>query len=149
MKHKGLEAFIEKIDGEVVAEEPTVTPQNKPKDSIATVAKSMKQELEEGLKEIDDLDPVERSCGLIALQKRMKLGKDAFAKLVDNLVRMTEEQAPKTFKALLEYTKNVKPMIPDLLGVGLTLFAAEGYTGKSKFSYQIILLMIIKMKKLK
>ena len=39
MNHKALESFIEKIDGEVVAEEPTVTPQNKPKETIATVAK--------------------------------------------------------------------------------------------------------------
>ena len=138
MNHKALESFIEKIDGEVVAEEPTVTPQNKPKDSIATVAKSMKQQLEEGLKEIDDLDPVERSCGLIALQKKMQLGKEAFSKLVDNLVRMTEQQPPKTFKALLEYSQNVKPMIPDLLGVGLTLIAAEGYAGKSAFCYEIL-----------
>ena len=130
MNNEALENFLVKIDGEET--------QPKPKDSIAAVARSMKQELEEGLKEIDELDPVERSCGLIALQKRMKLGKDAFAKLVDNLVRMTEEQAPKTFKALLEYTKNVKPMIPDLLGVGLTLIAAEGYAGKSAFCYEIL-----------
>ena len=130
MNNEALENFLVKIDGEET--------QPKPKDSIAAVARSMKQELEEGLKEIDELDPVERSCGLIALQKRMKLGKDAFAKLVDNLVRMTEQQPPKTFKALLEYTKNVKPLIPDLLGVGLTLIAAEGYAGKSAFCYEIL-----------
>ena len=151
MNNKALEDFLVKIDGEETedsketketknSEETTETTetQPKPKDSIASVAKSMKQELEEGLKEIDDLDPVERSCGLIAVQKRMGLGKEAFAKLVDNLVRMTQEQAPKTFKALLEYTKNVKPMIPDLLGVGLTLIAAEGYAGKSAFCYEIL-----------
>ena len=130
MNNEALENFLIKIDGEKT--------QQKPKDSIAAVARSMKQELEEGLKEIDELDPVERSCGLIALQKRMKLGKDAFAKLVDNLVRMTEKQPPKTFKALLEYSQNVKPMIPDLLGVGLTLIAAEGYAGKSAFCYEIL-----------
>ena len=133
MDNKDMEAIIDRIDREETEET-----KPKPKDSIATVAKSMKQQLEEGLKEIDDLDPVERSCGLIALQKRMQLGKDAFAKLVDNLVRMTEEQAPKTFKALLEYSKNVRPMIPDLLGVGLTLIAAEGYAGKSAFCYEIV-----------
>jgi hypothetical protein len=133
MDNKDMEAIIDRIDREETEETKPKT-----KDSIATVAKSMKQQLEEGLKEIDDLDPVERSCGLIALQKRMQLGKDAFAKLVDNLVRMTEEQAPKTFKALLEYSKNVRPMIPDLLGVGLTLIAAEGYAGKSAFCYEIV-----------
>ena len=68
----------------------------------------------------------------------MQLGKEAFSKLVDNLVRMTEQQPPKTFKALLEYSQNVKPMIPDLLGVGLTLIAAEGYAGKSAFCYEIL-----------
>jgi len=133
MDNKDMEAIINRIDMEE-----TGGTKPKPKDSIATVAKSMKQQLEEGLKEIDDLDPVERSCGLIALQKRMQLGKDAFAKLVDNLVRMTEEQAPKTFKALLEYSKNIRPMIPNLLGVGLTLIAAEGYAGKSAFCYEIV-----------
>ena len=139
MNHKALESFIEKIDGEVVAEEPRVTPQNKPKDSIADTAKSMKQELEEGLKEIDELDPIERSCGLIALRKKMGLGVTQFEKLVENLVRMTEEKPPRKFSELKAYRKKkAPPVIPDLLGVGLTLFAAEGYTGKSKFSYQII-----------
>ena len=139
MNHKALESFIEKIDGEVVAEEPRVTPQNKPKDSIADTAKSMKQELEEGLKEIDELDPIERSCGLIALRKKMGLGVTQFEKLVENLVRMTEEKPPRKFSELKAYKKKkAPPVIPDLLGVGLTLFAADGFTGKSKFSYQII-----------
>ena len=139
MNHKALESFIEKIDGEVVAEEPRVTPQSKPKDSIADTAKSMKQELEEGLKEIDELDPIERSCGLIALRKKMGLGVTQFEKLVENLVRMTEEKPPRKFSELKAYKKKkAPPVIPDLLGVGLTLFAADGFTGKSKFSYQII-----------
>ena len=139
MNHKALESFIEKIDGEVVAEEPRVTPQSKPKDSIADTAKSMKQELEDGLKEIDALDPIERSCGLIALRKKMGLGVTQFEKLVENLVRMTEEKPPRKFSELKAYKKKkAPPVIPDLLGVGLTLFAADGFTGKSKFSYQII-----------
>tara|TARA_Y100001968_G_C19411068_1_gene746326 strand:- start:466 stop:1728 length:1263 start_codon:yes stop_codon:yes gene_type:complete len=146
MNNPALEAFIEKVDREETEDSKETkdskdlkeTKDSKATNSIADTAKSMKQTLEEGLKEIDDLDPVERSCGLLALQKKMKLGKDAFAKLVDNLVRMTEEQPPKTFKALLEYSKDVKPMIPDLLGVGLTLIAAEGYAGKSAFCYEIV-----------
>ena len=146
MNNPALEAFIEKVDREETEDSKETkdskdlkeTKETKATNSIADTAKSMKQTLEEGLKEIDDLDPVERSCGLLALQKKMKLGKDAFAKLVDNLVRMTEEQPPKTFKALLEYSKDVKPMIPDLLGVGLTLIAAEGYAGKSAFCYEIV-----------
>ena len=149
MNNKGLEAFIEKVDLEETEDSKETkdtkdskdlkeTKDSKATNSIANTAKSMKQQLEEGLKEIDDLDPVERSCGLIALQKKMQLGKEAFSKLVDNLVRMTEQQPPKTFKALLEYSQNVKPMIPDLLGVGLTLIAAEGYAGKSAFCYEIL-----------
>ena len=146
MNNKGLEAFIEKVDLEETEDSKETKDTKDSKDSkdskatnsIADTAKSMKQTLEEGLKEIDDLDPVERSCGLIALQKKMQLGKEAFTKLVDNLVRMTEKQPPKTFKALLEYSQNVKPMIPDLLGVGLTLIAAEGYAGKSAFCYEIL-----------
>ena len=149
MNNKGLEAFIEKVDLEETEDsketkdskdlkETKDSQETKATNSIADTAKSMKEQLEEGLKEIDDLDPVERSCGLIALQKKMQLGKEAFNKLVDNLVRMTEKQPPKTFKALLEYSQNVKPMIPDLLGVGLTLIAAEGYAGKSAFCYEIV-----------
>ena len=137
MNNPALEAFIEKVDREETEDSKDLK-ETKATNSIANTAKSMKQTLEEGLKEIDDLDPVERSCGLIALQKKMQLGKEAFSKLVDNLVRMTEQQPPKTFKALLEYSQNVKPMIPDLLGVGLTLIAAEGYAGKSAFCYEIL-----------
>ena len=150
MKNKGLEAFIKKFDGQIVSDEPTESfikkvdaevidkPQGKPKDSIATVAKSMKQKLEEGLKEIDQLDPIERSCGLIALRSQMKLGDRAFEKLVENLVRMTEKRPPSTFKELTQSKPKVRPIIPDLLGVGLTVFAAEGYAGKTTFGYEII-----------
>ena len=115
MNHPGLESFIAKIDGEIVAEEPVAKPQDKPKESISTVAKSMKQQLEEGLKEIDKLDPIERSCGLIALRSQMKLGATAFEKLVENLVRMTEKKPPSTFKELTQSKPKVKPIIPDLL----------------------------------
>ena len=131
---KTTESFIEKVDAEVVKDKP----QDKPKETIANVAKSMKQQLEEGLKEIDQLDPIERSCGLIALRSRMKLGASAFEKLVENLVRMTEKKPPSTFKELTQSKPKVKPIIPDLLGVGLTVFAAEGYTGKTTFGYEII-----------
>ena len=98
----------------------------------------MKQQLEEGLKEIDQLDPIERSCGLIALKGQMKLGANAFEKLVENLVRMTEKRPPSTFKELTQGKPKVRPIIPDLLGVGLTLIAAEGYAGKSAFCYEIL-----------
>ena len=131
---KTTKSFIEKVDAEVVKDKP----QDKPKDTIASVAKSMKQKLEEGLKEIDKLDPIERSCGLIALRGQMKLGDRAFEKLVESLVRMTEKKPPSTFKELTQSKPKVKPIIPDLLGVGLTVFAAEGYTGKTTFGYEII-----------
>ena len=52
MKHKGLEAFIEKIDAEDSKD-------SKPNNTISDTAKAMKLELEEGLKEIDALDPIE------------------------------------------------------------------------------------------
>ena len=129
MNNKELEAFIEKIDAE----------DSKPNNSISDTAKAMKLELEEGLKDIDALDPIERSCGLIALRKQMGLGVNAFEKLVENIVRMTEDKPPRKFSELKAYRKKkAPPVIPDLLGVGLTLFAAEGYAGKSKFAYQII-----------
>ena len=51
MNNKALENFLEKIDKEDFKE----TKGFKPKDSIADKAKSMKLELEEGLKEIDEL----------------------------------------------------------------------------------------------
>ena len=133
MKNKGLETFVKNFHGEIVE-----VVQDKPKQTIANKAKSMKQQLEEGLKEIDQLDPIERSCGLIALRSQMNLGAIAFEKLVENLVRMTEKKPPSTFKELTQSKPKVKPIIPDLLGVGLTVFAAEGYTGKTTFGYEII-----------
>ena len=133
MKNKGLETFVKNFHGEIVE-----VVQDKPKETIANKAKSMKQQLEEGLKQIDQLVPIERSCGLIALRSQMKLGANAFEKLVENLVRMTEKKPPSTFKELTQSKPKVKPIIPDLLGVGLTVFAAEGYTGKTTFGYEII-----------
>ena len=133
MNNKGLETFVKNFHGEIVE-----VVQDKPKQTIANKAKSMKQQLEEGLKEIDQLDPIERSCGLIALRSQMNLGAIAFEKLVENLVRMTEKKPPSTFKELTQSKPKVKPIIPDLLGVGLTVFAAEGYTGKTTFGYEII-----------
>ena len=149
MNNKGLEAFIEKIDGEDIkdsketkdtkdSKELKETKDTKPTKSISKTAKAMKLELEEGLKDIDALDPIERSCGLIALRKQMGLGVNAFEKLVESLVRMTEKKPPSTFKELTQSKPKVKPIIPDLLGVGLTVFAAEGYTGKTTFGYEII-----------
>ena len=144
MNNKGLEAFIEKVDMEETEDSKETkdskdSKETKATNSIADTAKSMKQELEEGLKVIDELDPIERSCGLIALRKQMGLGVHQFEKLVENLVRMTEEKPPRKFSELKAYKKKkAPPVIPDLLGVGLTLFAAEGYAGKSKFAYQII-----------
>ena len=133
MNNKGLETFVKNFHGEIVE-----VVKDKPKETIANKAKSMKQQLEEGLKQIDQLDPIERSCGLIALRSQMNLGAIAFEKLVENLVRMTEKKPPSTFKELTQSKPKVKPIIPDLLGVGLTVFAAEGYTGKTTFGYEII-----------
>ena len=121
LNNPNLEPFLRKFDAQIVSKEPTAT------DSFI-----------EGLKEIDKLDPIERSCGLIALRSQMKLGDRAFEKLVESLVRMTEKKPPSTFKELTQSKPKVKPIIPDLLGVGLTVFAAEGYTGKTTFGYEII-----------
>ena len=100
MNNPALEAFIEKVDREETedsketkdskdSKETKGSKETKATNSIADTAKSMKQELEEGLKEIDALDPIERSCGLIGLRKKMNLGVTQFEKLVENLVRMT------------------------------------------------------------
>ena len=144
MNNQALENFLVRIEGEETEDSKETkdskdSKETKATNSIADTAKSMKQELEDGLKEIDALDPIERSCGLIALRKKMGLGVTQFEKLVENLVRMTEEKPPRKFSELKAYKKKkAPPVIPDLLGVGLTLFAADGFTGKSKFSYQII-----------
>ena len=144
MNNQALENFLVRIEGEETEDSKETkdskdSKETKATNSIADTAKSMKQELEDGLKEIDELDPIERSCGLIALRKKMGLGVTQFEKLVENLVRMTEEKPPRKFSELKAYKKKkAPPVIPDLLGVGLTLFAADGFTGKSKFSYQII-----------
>ena len=145
--NKGIEEFMNKLEGEDIKDSKDTkdskdlkeTKDSKPTKSISKTAKAMKLELEEGLKDIDALDPIERSCGLIALRKQMGLGVNAFEKLVENIVRMTEDKPPRKFSELKSYRKKkAPPVIPDLLGVGLTLFAAEGYAGKSKFAYQII-----------
>ena len=86
--NKGIEEFMNKLEGEDINDSKE-TKDSKPTKSISKTAKAMKLELEEGLKDIDALDPIERSCGLIALRKQMGLGVNAFEKLVENIVRMT------------------------------------------------------------
>ena len=101
MNNQALENFLVRIDGE----ETKNSKETKATNSISDTAKSMKLELEEGLKEIDQLDPIERSCGLIALRKKMGLGVHQFEKLVENLVRMTEDKPPRKFSELKAYKK--------------------------------------------
>ena len=105
--------------------------------SIAEEAIDLRKKLEDGLEQIDSMPPIDRSCGLIALRKRLDLGVQQFEKLVDALVRSREESPPESFDACMAYSTS-QPIVEDLLGVGLTLFAADGYTGKSCFAYELI-----------
>ena len=105
--------------------------------SLSEQAVGLRKALEDGLNEIDLLPPIDRSCGLIALRTELKLGVQQFEKLVDAMIRSREESPPDSFDACMAYSHS-KYIVEDLLGVGLTLFAADGYTGKSTFAYELI-----------
>ena len=126
MNNPALEAFIEKVDGQ--------------DDDFATQVKRLTQELDEGLALIDALPRKNRGVGLMLLQKKLGLtSRGQFLKLVNDAMQAKEEKPPKDFLELRKWQKRKRrePLIPDLLGTGLTLFAADGGTGKSSVCYEI------------
>ena len=123
-KNKAIEDVINNIDGE---------------DDFATKVGNLVEELDEGLAKIDALPRQNRGVGLMLLQKQLGLTKGEFLKLVADAMQAKEEKPPKDFLELRKWQKRKRrePLIPDLLGTGLTLFAADGGTGKSSVCYEL------------
>ena len=124
MNNKAIEEIIKNIDGE---------------DDFTTKVGNLVQELDEGLAKIDALPRHNRGVGLMLLQKQLNLSKGEFLKLVADAMQAKEEKPPKDFLELRKWQKRKRrePLIPDLLGTGLTLFAADGGTGKSSVCYEL------------
>ena len=123
--NKAIEEVINNIDGE---------------DDFTTKVGNLVEELDEGLALIDALPRKNRGVGLMLLQKKLGLTRQGqFLKLVSDAMQAKEEKPPKDFLELRKWQKRKRrePLIPDLLGTGLTLFAADGGTGKSSVCYEI------------
>lgn len=123
--NKGIEQFMNKIEGQ--------------DDDFATQVGNLVEELDKGLADIDALPRRERGVGYIMLQNKLKLKKGEFLKLVNDAIEEQQEKPPSDFLELRKWQKRKRrePLIPDLLGTGLTLFAADGGTGKSSVCYEM------------
>ena len=108
-------------------------------DDFSTKVRNLVEELDKGLADIDALPRRERGVGYIMLQNKLKLKKGEFLKLVNDAIEDQQEKPPSDFLELRKWQKRKRrePLIPDLLGTGLTLFAADGGTGKSSVSYEL------------
>ena len=122
--NKAIEEVINNIDGE---------------DDFTTKVGNLVEELDKGLADIDALPRQSRGVGLMLLKKQLGLTQGEFLKLVADAMQAKEEKPPKDFLELRKWQKRKKrePLIPDLLGTGLTLFAADGGTGKSSVCYEL------------
>lgn len=108
---------------------------------VISDAEGLKHTLDEGLKAIDGLSDVAmRSVALVQLQRSIGLTEKQFLALIHQLAEHKEEAPPEDFESLLAYADGIAtdPIVEDLLGVGLSLFAADGGTGKSCFAYELI-----------
>ena len=108
-------------------------------DDFSYKVNNLIEKLDEGLAEIDKLPRRSRGAGMIMLQNKLGLKKGEFLRLVTDAINSKEEKPPKDFLELRKWVKRKRrePLIPDLLGTGLTLFAADGGTGKSSVCYEI------------
>ena len=101
---------------------------------------TIKERLEKGLEKLDKLENVLlRTCALETLKKELGLTSgNIFDKLVNTLIRENENNEPEDFEAIMASDDGLKPVIDDLLAVGLTLWVGDGDSGKSSFVYQIL-----------
>ena len=101
---------------------------------------TIKERLEKGLEKLDKLENVLlRTCALETLKKELGLTSgNIFDKLVNTLIRENENNEPEDFEAIMASDDGLKPVIDDLLAVGLSLVVGDGYSGKSSFVYQIL-----------
>ena len=107
-------------------------------DAFITEAISLKEKLENGLKKIDKLDHLVRACALVTLRTQLKLPDPAFKALINTMVDHELSGQPETFDEIMALKTHKKPIIEDLLAVGLTLIAGDGHSGKSSFLYELI-----------
>ena len=103
-------------------------------------ATTLKDKLEDGLKKIDKLDNVMlRTCALATLKKELGLTSgNLFDQLVNTLIRSNESNEPTDFDSIMASDDGLKPIVNDLLAVGLTLWVGDGFSGKSSIVYQIL-----------
>ncbi len=109
------------------------------RDEFLRDAASLRQRLDHGLAQIDELpDVAERSVALHTLRDHLNLSANAFTTLVHAL---SEAKAPKVSESfddlMAEDDDEVPALSEDFLAAGLVLIAAEGHAGKSSAAYQL------------
>ena len=108
-------------------------------DKFISDAISIKEKLIDGLKKIDKLENfLERTFAFETLKDDLGLKGAVFEKLVNTLIRSQEDNEPTDFESIMASDDGLKPIVNDLLAVGLTLWVGDGYSGKSSFIYQIL-----------
>lgn len=108
-------------------------------DKFISDAISIKEKLEDGLKKIDKLENfLERTFAFEALKIDLGLKPAVFEKLVNTLIRSQEDKEPTDFDSIMASDDGLKPIVNDLLAVGLTTLVGDGFGGKSSLAYQII-----------
>jgi ssDNA-binding Zn-finger/Zn-ribbon topoisomerase 1 len=109
-------------------------------DKFIDEAKTLKDKLEDGLQKIDKLENVLlRTCALETLKKELGLlSGNIFDQLVNTLIRSNENNEPTDFDSIMASDEGLKPIVNDLLAVGLTLWVGDGFSGKSSIVYQIL-----------
>ena len=108
-------------------------------DKFISDAVAIKDRLEKGLKKIDKLENfLERTFAFETLKNELGLKGAVFEKLVNTLIRSQEDTEPTDFESIMASDDGLKPIVNDLLAVGLTLWVGDGYSGKSSIAYQII-----------
>ena len=104
------------------------------RDEFLRDAASLRQRLDRGLAQIDELpDVAERSVALHTLRAHLNLSPTAFTTLVQALSEAKAPQVSESFDDLMaEDDDEVPALVEDFLAAGLVLIAAEGHAGKSK-----------------
>ena len=107
-------------------------------DKFISDAKAIKERLECGLEKIDKLENfLERTFAFESLKIDLGLKPQVFEKLVNTLIRSQEDNEPTDFDSIMASDDGLKPIVNDLLAVGLTTLVGDGFGGKSSLAYQI------------
>jgi len=107
-------------------------------DDFISDAIDLKEALEDGLRKIDKEDPLVRACSLVTLRRKLQIGDTAFKALINTMIDFEESDMPETFDEIMAKKDQKKPLIDDLLAVGLTLICGDGSSGKTSFLYELI-----------